>query len=518
MRYVSTRGLAPEVSSTEALLNGIAPDGGLYVPAEMPSAAAIAGALGAAGNYAETMRGVLALFFDDVPAEVRDAAVARSVARFADPAAPVALRAASDGDARVHFLDLTRGPTGAFKDVALTLLPTLLQYAAEQAGLKKAAVLTATSGDTGSAAMRGFADVAGTGVLVFYPKTGTSEIQRRQMVCCAGGNVGACAIEGNFDDAQTAVKAVFADEKLRAAAAAKGVFLSSANSINIGRLFPQVCYYLEAWRALREAGTLGAEGFDVVVPTGNFGNVLAAFYAKRLGAPVRRFVVASNANNVVAEFIATGVYDVNFHAGTAFPRAFAVTNSPSMDILVSSNVERFVFEISGRDAACVRACMASLKNGGKFALSGSALDGLKNAGFASGFADPAQTEAAVGEAWKRFRNLIDPHTAIGLRALRELRDREAENGGAAAVVAETATPWKFPRTVLSALRGVGEDVPAPAEDEFENLRALAAFAGKQPQGANLEARFGELETAPELHGMSCAKDRVGEAVRAFFGI
>ena len=307
-------------------------------------------------------------------------------------------------------------------------------------------------------------------MLVFYPKTGTSEIQRRQMVCCAGGNVGACAIEGNFDDAQTAVKAVFADEKLRAAAAAKGVFLSSANSINIGRLFPQVCYYLEAWRALRAAGTLGAEGFDVVVPTGNFGNVLAAFYAKRLGAPIRRFVVASNANNVVAEFIATGVYDVNFHAGTSLPRAFAVTNSPSMDILVSSNVERFVFEVSGRDAACVRACMASLKSGGKFALSGSALDGLKNAGFASGFADPAQTEAAVGEAWKRFRNLIDPHTAVGFCALEKWRATEEANG-APVVVLSTASPYKFSRSVLTAL---GQETTG---NEFTDMQRLCEKTG-----------------------------------------
>ena len=515
MKYISTRGLSPEVTSTEALLNGIAPDGGLYVPVEIPARDALPDWLEPDCDYAGTMRKLLALFFDDIPEDVRNAAVERSVARFANPKEPVSLRWAGKEeriveaeendfdeseeekteivDSNLYFLDLTQGPTGAFKDVALTILPTLLQYAAEQAGLKKAAILTATSGDTGSAAMRGFADVAGTEVLVFFPKTGTSEIQRRQMVCCEGGNVHACAIEGNFDDAQAGVKAVFADEKIRADAAAKGIFLSSANSINIGRLFPQVCYYLMAWRQLHFSGILGEDGFDVVVPTGNFGNILAAFYAKKLGAPIRRFIVASNENNVVAEFIKTGVYDTH--------RAFKITNSPSMDILVSSNIERFIFEISGRDAVWTRDSRAALKTSGVFKFDEKQLGAARAVGFDSGFATQEETEAAIAEIRRDAAYFADPHTAIGWKVLRELGNR----GSVPAVIAETAAPWKFPATMLRALTGTC------GNDDFENLKKLGELAAQTP-------RFGELDAAPVRHDLVCAKDRVGETVRQVFGI
>ena len=490
MKYISTRGIAPEVSSTEALLNGIAPDGGLYVPAQIPGVDALPNWLEPDCGYAGTMRKLLALFFDDIPEKVRDAAVDRSVARFANPAVPVPFNPVCDN---VLFMDLAQGPTAAFKDVALTILPTLLQYAAEQAGLKKAAILTATSGDTGSAAMRGFAGVAGTEVLVFFPKTGTSEIQRRQMVCCEGSNVHACAIDGNFDDAQAGVKAVFADEKIRADAAAKGIFLSSANSINIGRLFPQVCYYIMAWRQLNFSCILGEDGFDVVVPTGNFGNILAAFYAKKLGAPIRRFIVASNENNVVSEFIKTGVYDTH--------RAFKITNSPSMDILVSSNIERFIFEVSGRDAAWTRESMASLKATGIFKFDAEKSRSARAFGFDSGFATQAETEAAIAEIRRDADYFADPHTAIGWKVLRDLGER----GNVPAVIAETAAPWKFPATMLRALTG------SCGNDDFENLGELGSIVGKPP-------RFAELETAPVLHTQVCAKDRVGDAVRKVFGI
>lgn len=490
MKYISTRGLAPQVSSAEALLNGIAPDGGLYVPARIPAADALPGWLEADCDYAGTMRKLLALFFDDIPEAIRNKAVERSVARFADPAVPVPFRPVCDN---VVFMDLAQGPTAAFKDVALTILPTLLQYAAEQAGLKKAAILTATSGDTGSAAMRGFAGVAGTEVLVFFPKTGTSEIQRRQMVCCEGENVHACAIEGNFDDAQAGVKAVFADEKIRADAAAKGIFLSSANSINIGRLFPQVCYYIMAWRHLHRSGALGYDGFDVVVPTGNFGNILAAFYAKKLGAPIRRFIVASNENNVVAEFIKTGVYDTH--------RDFKITNSPSMDILVSSNIERFIFEISGRDSAWTRDSMASLKASGVFRFDDEKFRAAADAGFDSGYATMTETETAIAEIEREANYFADPHTAIAWKVLRELGNR----GNVPAVIAETAAPWKFPATMLRALTG------SCGEDDFENLKKLGEKIAQTP-------RFAELETAPVRHNLVCAKDRVGDAVRRVFGI
>lgn len=484
MTYISTRGNAPAVNAAKALLNGIAPDGGLYVPASFPRIENSSGWLD--GDFKATMEKLLALFFDSVPAEVRAAAVKRSLARFS---APEIVPLHSFGD--VHFLDLFCGPTYAFKDVALTLLPLLLQYAAKDAGLERVAILTATSGDTGSAAMSGFADVAGTEVLVFYPQTGTSEIQRRQMVCCSGGNVFACAIAGNFDDAQAGVKAAFADEKLRAAAAEKGVFLSSANSINIGRLFPQVCYYLDAWRRLEKSGALAKRGvFDVVVPTGNFGNILAASFAKKLGAPIRRLVVASNENRVVADFIATGTYDRR--------REFRITNSPSMDILVSSNVERLLFELAGGNAARVNVLMNALKTEGAFSLSESEVSVLRE-NYASGWATPAETEAAIAEIRRETGYLADPHTAIGWKVLKEQGARD----GVPAVIAATASPWKFPATMLRALTGTC------GENDFENLRALAAFTRQTP-------KLAELETAPILHDLSCARDGVPAKVREVF--
>ena len=486
MQYISTRGNAPKVNSTTALLNGIAPDGGLYVPEEMSRA----GAKFFGEDYAGTMRKLLAVFFDDVPENVREAAIKSSAARFSSPEfVPLEKIPGADG---VYFLNLYCGPTLAFKDVALTILPHLLQYAAQKAGLSRAAILTATSGDTGSAAMSGFADVAGTEVLVFYPQTGTSEIQRRQMVCCAGENVHACAIEGNFDDAQAGVKAVFADEKIRADAAAKGVFLSSANSINIGRLFPQICYYLETWRKLEQSGALADSGvFDVVVPTGNFGNILAANFAKKLGAPIRRLIVASNENRVVADFIANGTYDRR--------REFKITNSPSMDILVSSNVERLIFYVSGCSSARVRECMNSLRETGKFELLPEEFSAMRE-NYASGFANVGETETAIKTIWENSRMLADPHTAIGWKVLNEQR-----RDNVPAVIAATASPWKFPTTMLRALSGTC------AGDDFENLRALASLTGTSPHLA-------ELASAPVLHDTTCARDAVGSAVRRVFKI
>lgn len=488
--YISTRGNAPAVNAAEALLNGIAPDGGLYVPAELPRPAVPAGEYAFGADFAETMETLLALFFDAVPADVRATAVRRSLARFSAPEiAPLR----SFGD--IHFLELFHGPTLAFKDVALTLLPHLLQFSARNFGCRRVAILTATSGDTGSAAMSGFADVAGTEVLVFYPQTGTSELQRRQMVCCAGGNVHACAIEGNFDDAQAGVKAAFADPALRAAAAARGVFLSSANSINIGRLFPQICYYLDAWRRLAQSGALaGAGTFDVVVPTGNFGNILAANFAKKLGAPIRRLIAASNRNRVIADFIATGTYDRR--------REFFVTNSPSMDILVSSNVERLLFELSGNDAARVRELMNALKTHGAFALSAQERAILQK-NFASGSATPAETEAAIAEIFRETGTLADPHTAVAWKVLKDLRARE--NDGVPALIAATASPWKFPAAMMRALTGTC------LADDFENLRTLAKLTKSTPALA-------ELETAPVRHKMTCARDGVPAAVRSVFGI
>ncbi len=473
MNYKSTRGLAPVVNSTQALLTGIAPDGGLYIPAE-PLAPLPAGA-----TFRETMEALLERFFDDTPEAVRKDAIAKSLARFrAEEVVPLV---ACD---ETHFLELFHGPTYAFKDVALTLLPHLMRYAAEQAGIQKVCVLTATSGDTGSAAMQGFADVPGTSVLVFYPKVGTSDIQRRQMVCCPGSNVSACAIEGNFDDAQAAVKAAFANPDLAERAKAAGCLLSSANSINIGRLFPQICYYLDVARRMKGP-------FDVIVPTGNFGNILAAHFAWQLGAPIERLTVASNTNRVVCDFVQTGKYDAR--------RDFHITNSPSMDILVSSNVERLLWILSKQNADEVRAWEEQLKAEGRFELTDEALQALQ-AKFNAGWASPEETEATIKTVWERYHYLVDPHTAIGWKVHQAL-----PKTGRPAVIAATASPWKFPVTMVRAL--TGETIA----DEFEASKALAALTGETPA-------LVDLQDAPILHTDVTSRAAVPEAICRTFGL
>lgn len=473
MDYVSTRGIAPRVGCLEALLRGIAPDGGLYVPAE-PLAPLAPGT-----DYRATMEALLGRFFGEIPEDVRRDAVARSLARFRAPEI-VPLSACGE----VSFLELFHGPTYAFKDVALTLLPHLMAHAAQAKGVGRVCVLTATSGDTGSAAMEGFADVPGTSVLVFYPKVGTSEIQRRQMVCCPGGNVAACAIEGNFDDAQAAVKAAFADPALAARARAAGCLLSSANSINIGRLFPQICYYLDCAR--RVGGP-----FDVVVPTGNFGNILAAHYAWQLGAPIGRLVVASNANRVVCDFVRTGRYDAR--------RDFRVTNSPSMDILVSSNVERLLWLLTKGNDVEVRTWEAQLRAEGAFQIAGYPLHDLRER-FAAGWATPEETEAAIADLWRERRYLADPHTAIGWKVARELPPT-----GRPTVIAATASPWKFPVTMLRALTG------RTVADEFAAAGELAALTGQMPA-------LTDLRTAPVLHDAVTTRDAVPDAICRTFAL
>ena len=372
--------------------------------------------------------------FDDLPTEVRTAAADRLASRFpAEDPVPLVKR----GD--LHLLELFHGRTGAFKDVALSMLPVFMRHAA--AG-KRVLVLTATSGDTGSAAMHGFAGVDGTEIVVFYPASGTSRIQRLQMTTPADANVHAVGIRGNFDDAQSAVKRVFSDAAIAAEAAAHGVTLSSANSINTGRLVPQVAYYVLA-------GAKIGGPFDIVVPSGNFGNILAAYYAKLLGSPVRKLVVASNVNDVLARFVKTGVYDPG--------PVFTVTNSPSMDIRRSSNVERLLWILNGGDCAEVSRLMGDLETKGRYELNAAAKERFFS-DFESGVATPEETE----EEMRRMRDetgcLVDPHTAVATFVARRLgypRD------GVPCVVAATATPYKFPETCLRAFGGDVLDDPPP---------------------------------------------------------
>ena len=437
MTYTSTRkGLA--ATSAETIFRGLAPDGGLYVPvlggARLPEIAE------------PTLRGcaetVLAVLFGDIPEDVRRAATDRLLSRFpAEDPVPLVKKGP------FHMLELFHGRTGAFKDVALSMLPVLMRHAA---GGKRVLVLTATSGDTGSAAMQGFAGVDGTEIVVFYPATGTSRIQRLQMTTPADANVHAVGIRGNFDDAQAAVKRIFADRAIAEEAARHGVTLSSANSINTGRLVPQVAYYVLA-------GAKVGGAFDVVVPSGNFGNILAAYYAKLLGSPIRRLVVASNVNDVLARFVRTGVYDPG--------PDFTVTNSPSMDIRLSSNVERLLWILNDGDCAEVSRLMEDLARTGRYELRDAAKSRL-SADFDSGVATPDETEAEMRRMREECGYLVDPHTAVATCVARRLG---YPKDGVPCVVAATATPYKFPETCM---RAFGEDVltsPPPCIRDLEGL-------------------------------------------------
>ena len=445
MTYVSTR-KGIEATSAESVFQGLAPDGGLYVPrmdGVKPGDVSGLTTLAAAEAF------VMDRLFDDIPAEVRAAAIDRLISRF--PSGDPIPLVEKDG---LHVLELFHGRTGAFKDVALSMLPVLMKHAA---GGRRVLVLTATSGDTGSAAMQGFAGVEGTEIIVFYPATGTSRIQRLQMTTPAEANVHAVAIRGNFDDAQAAVKRIFADAAINADAAKHGITLSSANSINTGRLVPQIAYYVLS------AARLG-RAFDVVVPSGNFGNILAAYYAKLLGAPIRRFVCASNVNDVLARFVKSGVYDPG--------ETFTVTNSPSMDIRKSSNVERLLWMINGGETgdeatACAETArlMDDLATKGRYELTASAKEKLF-ANFTGGVATPEETEAEMRRMREACGYLLDPHTAVATCVARKLG---CGTDGTPVVIAATATPYKFPETCR---RAFGEDVltdPPPSFRELERL-------------------------------------------------
>ena len=428
MKFTSTRS-ASENNSLPCVLRGLAPDGGLFVPrtvgkVDVSMCATLEGA----------ERIALGAIFDDIPESVREDAIRNLLAKF--PAKDPIPLVDADG---FKILELFQGPTGAFKDVALSVLPVLMVAAAEG---KRVLILTATSGDTGSAAMAGFADVPGIEIAVFFPNTGTSRIQRLQMTTPAAKNVHGIAIRGNFDDAQAAVKRIFSDPAIRAQAEQAGITLSSANSINIGRLVPQIGYYLLS------AAQLGKE-FDVVVPSGNFGNILAAYYAKLMGAPIRKFVCASNINDVLTRFINTGVYDPG--------DKFTVTNSPSMDIRKSSNVERLLWLINGgledpvAAAAETKLLMDDFAATGKYALNDAAKARLQ-ADFVGAFATPEETEAEMRLMHDNCGYVLDPHTAVATAVARKLG---YPKDGTPCVIAATATPYKFPETCQ---RAFGKDV------------------------------------------------------------
>ena len=449
MKYFSTRNLNLRRSAAEAISEGIAPDGGLYLPEGfLPfPMERLAGM-----SQTEISVAVLARLFDDFTEEELAAAVSASYDTAFEngdiaPLAPV-------GDA--YSMELWHGPTCAFKDVALSLLPRLLTMSAKKCGIDdEICILTATSGDTGSAALSGFSDVPGTRIIVFYPDGGVSPAQKKQMVTCAGKNTAVCAVRGNFDDAQTGVKNIFAT-----VTPAGKMRFSSANSINIGRLAPQIAYYFKAYRDLLNAGRMAAgDRVNFVVPTGNFGDILAGYFAKQMGLPVGRLVCASNQNNVLTDFFESGTYDRR--------RDFHLTTSPSMDILISSNLERLLCMLCGTEKTA--AMMQDLREKGAYTLDGKTRVALAEEFWAS-YADDSETQVIIRRYYEEHGYLMDPHTAVGFAVYEKWLQSPAANSDPT-VVLSTASPYKFSRTVLSAL-GI-----AAGEDEFADMEKLSAATG-----------------------------------------
>ena len=474
MDYISTRGQSPAVDSAQAVLSGLAPDGGLYMPRAIP---AFDWQHCLTLSAQQMSAAILSALLPDIPnmeALVKRAYTGKFETEDLTPTVPV-------GDFQV--LELFRGPTSAFKDVALSMLPQLLTAAKREKGItQEIRILTATSGDTGKAALVGFQDVPGVSICVFYPFGGVSQVQRAQMVTQEGENVHVCAVEGNFDDAQTGVKNIFA--------ACQGkelpFLLSSANSINIGRLAPQIMYYFKSYADLlsRKVISLG-DKVDFSVPTGNFGDILAGYLAKKLGLPVGRLICASNANNVLTDFLTTGVYDRR--------RPLLKTTSPSMDILVSSNLERLLYLLSG-DTALVAGLMKDLSEQGFYRVPDALLAAIQ-AEFAAGYCNDAQAEAVIGRVYREQGYLMDPHTACGWAAA------ETHRGDAPTVVLSTASPYKFSTAVLTA---IGADTSGSEYDRMERMQALT--------GIPIPPALAALRTKPERHTGVIPKEKMLEFV------
>ena len=443
MQYYSTRDKSKKYTSAEAIAMGLAPDGGLFVPETFPQVTATELKALCAMDYRARAVDIMKRYLDDYTTEELTEFVGKAYAENYDTADIAPVRFTDDATA---YLELWHGPTCAFKDMALQMLPHLLTAALKKTGEKReVCILVATSGDTGKAALEGFANVPGTRIFVFYPNGGVSRIQRLQMVTQSGDNVGVCAVNGNFDDAQTGVKLIFGDRDFAEKLSARGYYLSSANSINWGRLLPQVVYYFSAYCDCVSSGKIAfGDKINFCVPTGNFGNILAGWFAKQMGLPVARFVCASNENNVLTDFIHTGIYDKN--------RAFHTTISPSMDILVSSNLERLLHVLSGDKQTAE--FMRQLNTAGSYDV-GEALKTKIGADFSAQCCDDDATRAMVAKVWSECGYLIDTHTAVAARALESYR---AETGDdTPTVIVSTASPFKFAGDVLAALGGEAEE-------------------------------------------------------------
>ncbi len=469
MYYNSTRDNSCRVTAAQAISRGISSEGGLFVPEAFPqlSMDELQGLVGK--SYNEKAKAVLSKFLTDFSAEELANCVDCAYTTEKFDSGNIS-EIAKVGE-HAYLLELWHGPTCAFKDMALQLLPYLLTVSAEKTVPgKEIVVLVATSGDTGKAALEGFKDVSGTKMLVFYPVHGVSNMQKLQMTTQEGGNVAVCAIEGNFDDAQSGVKKIFTDPDVLKELEKNGQMFSSANSINWGRLVPQIVYYIAAYTSLVEQGEISlGEQVNVVVPTGNFGNILAAYYAKGMGLPVGKLICASNRNKVLTDFLRTGVYDKN--------REFHTTPSPSMDILISSNLERLLYDLCGKDDAQIREWFSALAKEGRYSVTPEVLSKLR-AGFYGGYCTDEETLSTIGKVFREYGYLSDTHTAVGLKVYEDYVQVTGDT--AKTIIASTASPYKFTGSVLKAI--TKDPIP---EDDFAQVELLAKLSGTTPPASLL---------------------------------
>ena len=493
MLYNSTRTAGKQVKASEAILRGLSEDGGLFVPESIPALDKSLKELSQM-SYQQVAYEVMKLYLTDFTEEELKNCIEKAYDEKFDTEEIAPLVHAEDA----YYLELFHGATIAFKDMALSILPHLLTTSAKKNHVtNEIVILPATSGDTGKAALAGFADVEGTRIVVFYPKNGVSPIQEKQMVTQKGKNTFVVAIHGNFDDAQTGVKKIFNDRDLEKKLNESGFQLSSANSINIGRLLPQVAYYVYAYvKLLAEEQIEDGELVNMVVPTGNFGNILAAYYAKKMGVPIGKLICASNENKVLYDFFRTGTYDKN--------REFVLTTSPSMDILISSNLERLIYRLTGEDAQKCAELMQALSDGGEYTITEDMKKGL--ADFYGNYCSEEETKEAIHATYKSSDYVIDPHTAVAADVYKKyLADTDDHTP---TVIASTASPYKFTRSVMDAVAENTEDM-----DDFALADRLSEISGvKVPKAVE------EIRTAPVLHDTVVDAPDMPDTVKKILGI
>lgn len=486
--YKNTRNNQETATASQAILKGLAENGGLFVPERLPKLSLSLEELSKL-SYQELAYEIMKLYLTDFTEEELKQCIEKAYDNKFDTEEIAPLVKVED----TYYLELFHGATIAFKDMALSILPHLLTTAARKNQVKnKIIILTATSGDTGKAALAGFADVEGTGIIVFYPKNGVSPIQEKQMLTQKGDNTWVVGVHGNFDDAQTGVKNIFKDKEAAEELNQMGYQLSSANSINIGRLVPQIVYYVYAYtRLIKYEGMAPGEKINVVVPTGNFGNILAAYYAKQMGLPIKKLICASNENKVLFDFLQTGTYDKN--------REFVLTSSPSMDILISSNLERLIYHLTGDDSEKCKELMESLSREGHYTITEEMKQKLVD--FFGGYTTQEQTAETIGRIYKKTGYVMDTHTAVAAHVYEQYK--AATGDAAKTVIASTASPYKFTRSVMEAI-----DEKYGSMEDF----ALADELSKLSQ-TTVPKAITDIRTAPILHNIVCEKEEMLPVVK-----